>query len=185
MSSFCASRSARREAPVNAPRTDDGDLARRIQAGDQPAFRELVERHQSRIFQVIYGILHSPQDAEEIAQEVFAKVYFSIQTFDGRSSLFTWIYRIAVNECFAHLRKRSDGRPTADRAFAQRDLVNKLLARIPTEDRVLLLWKEVEDFSIVQLAEMAGLNESTVKGKLFHARRRLAEIAVRLSRRPV
>ena len=196
----------RREEPANARQTDDIGLARRIQAGDQPAFRELVERCQSKIHRVIYGILRNRADAEEIAQEVFAKVYCSIETFDGRSTLITWIYRIAVNECYAWLRKRrvklvfesdsageeltlalqsaADGRPTPDRAVADRDLINKLLARMPEEDRVLLLWKEVEGFSVVQLAEMTGLNENTIKVRLFRARRRLAELAARLSRRP-
>ena len=60
--------------------------------------------------------------------------------------------------------------------------MNKLLARIPKEDRVLLLWKEVEGFSVVQLAEMTGLNENTVKVRLFRARRRLADVAARMSR---
>jgi RNA polymerase sigma-70 factor (ECF subfamily) len=191
-------------APVNARRNDDVCLGRRVQAGDQIAFQEVVERYQSRIFRAIYGILRNRADAEEIAQEVFAKVYFSIHTFDGRSSLFTWIYRIAVNECYAYLRKRrvtqvyerdsaagrpafdlqsaADGRPTAERAVAQRDFVNKLLARMPKQDRVLLLWREIEGFSVIQVAEMTGLNENTVKVRLFRARCRLAELAARLSR---
>jgi RNA polymerase sigma-70 factor (ECF subfamily) len=139
-----------------------------------------------------------------MAQEVFAKIYFSIRSFDGRSSLFTWIYRIAVNQCYGHLRKRrvrlvyegdsaggrpafdlqsaADGRPTADRTVAQRDYLNKLLARMPKEDRELLLWREVEGFSVIQIAEMTGVNENTLKVRLFRARRRLAELAARLSR---
>ena len=74
------------------------DLVRRVKAGDEPAFRELVELYQSKILGVIHGIVRNPLDVEEIAQDVFAKVYFAIQRFDGRSSLFTWIYRIAVNQ---------------------------------------------------------------------------------------
>jgi len=195
-----------KQEPDNARRIADLDLARRIQAGDHAAFRELVERHQSRILRVIYGILRNRADAEDIAQEVFTKVYFSIRTFNGRSTLFAWIYRIAVNECYGWLRKRRvrrvfegdsagdspsfgmlsvpDGRPTADRALAQRDFLNKLLVRMPEDDRLLLLCREVEGFSMLQLAEMTGLNENTVKVKLFRARRRLAELAARLSRPP-
>jgi RNA polymerase sigma-70 factor (ECF subfamily) len=60
--------------------------------------------------------------------------------------------------------------------------MNKLLARMPEDDRVLLLWKAVEGFSVVQIAEMTGLNENTVKVRLFRARRRLVELAARLSR---
>src|SRR5262252_4385457 len=95
----------RREEAINAGRTDDMNLALRIRTGDQSAFRELVESHQSRIFRVLYGILNHRADAEDVAQDVFAKVYFSIHRFDHRSSLFTWIYRIAVNEAYSHLRK--------------------------------------------------------------------------------
>src|SRR5215467_8716061 len=99
-------RTFRRGEAITAGRTDDMNLALRIRTGDQSAFRELVERHQSRIFRVLYGILNHRADAEDIAQDVFAKVYFSIHQFDRRSSLFTWIYRIAVNEAYSHLRKR-------------------------------------------------------------------------------
>ncbi len=194
----------RREAPASVRETDDIGLTRRTQAGDEPAFRELVERNQSRILRVVYGILRNRADADEIAQEVFAKVYFSIQSFDCRCTLFTWMYRIAVNESYAWLRKRrvklvlegdsadggatfalqmtADARPTPDRAVAERDFMNKLLARMPEDDRVLLLWKAVEGFSVVQIAEMTGLNENTVKVRLFRARRRLVELAARLSR---
>jgi RNA polymerase sigma-70 factor (ECF subfamily) len=174
-------------------------------AGDQIAFQEVVERYQSRIFRVIYGILRNRADADEIAQEVFAKVYFSMRTFDCRCTLFTWIYRVAVNECYAYLRKRrvklvlecdlaaegraieldstADGQPTADRALVERDFINQLLARMPSKDRVLLLWKEADGFSISQLAAMTGLNVNTVKGRLFRARQRLIEVAKHLSRR--
>jgi RNA polymerase sigma-70 factor (ECF subfamily) len=87
----------RREKATPAGMADDIRLARRIRTGDQSAFRELVERHQSRILRVLYGILNHRADAEDVAQDVFAKVYFSIHRFDHRSSLFTWIYRIAFS----------------------------------------------------------------------------------------
>jgi len=184
----------RRKEAANAARTDDMNLALRIRAGDQSAFRELVERHQSRVFRILYGILNDTDDAEEVAQDVFAKVYFSIDRFDHRSSLFTWIYSIAVNEAYSHLRKRRtapdfhsliDGRPTPDRAAAQRDLVKKLLALIPEDDRLLLLLKEVEGCSVTNLAEMTGMNESTIKVRLFRTRRKLVGLAARLSRGPL
>ena len=73
---------------------------------DELAFREIVERYQAKIFSIIYGILRNHNDAEDIAQQVFAKVYFSIRNFDFRSSLLTWIYKITVNECYDYLRKK-------------------------------------------------------------------------------
>ena len=194
----CPMKSCRTAAGVG--KLGDTTLVRRIQAGDQTAFRELVEQCQSKVFRVIYGILHNRDDAEDIAQEVFTKVYLSIGTFDGRSSVLTWICRIAVNECYSWLRKRrvavvcdgdstggsislqvADVRTAAERALIQRDLVNKALARIPEDDRFLLLWREVEGFSVTQLTEMIGSNENTVKVKLFRARRKLANAVTRLS----
>ena len=85
---------------VDSQTNPEAALVRRCQAGDQQAFQEIVERHQSKVFSIIYGIVRSRNDAEDIAQQVFTKVYFSIKNFDLRSSLLTWIYKITVNECY-------------------------------------------------------------------------------------
>ena len=86
--------------------TEEAALVRRVQAQDEMAFREIVERFQAKVFSIIYGILRNRNDAEDIAQQVFAKIYFSIKNFDFRSSLLTWIYKITVNECYDYLRKK-------------------------------------------------------------------------------
>jgi RNA polymerase sigma factor (sigma-70 family) len=91
---------------VDHRKTDEADLVRRVQARDEIAFREVVERYQAKVFSIIFGILRNRNDAEDIAQQVFAKIYFSIGNFDFRSSLLTWIYKIAVNECYDYLRKK-------------------------------------------------------------------------------
>lgn len=187
--------------------SDEAELVRRVQAGDEAAFREIVERYQSKVFSIIYGILRNHNDAEDIAQQVFAKVYFSIKNFDFRSSLLTWIYKITVNECYDYLRKRKvrklvyesdfteeesqriqlsepgrDQGPPIDDVLARRDLALKLLARLPAEERDLLLLKEVEGHSIEELAQMTGINENTIKVKLFRARQKLLKAAQRLTR---
>src|SRR3954447_23100527 len=86
--------------------TPEGSLVRRAQSGDETAFREIVERYQSKVFSIIHSIVRQRNDVEDIAQQVFAKVYLSLKSFDFRSSLITWIYKITVNECFDYLRKR-------------------------------------------------------------------------------
>ena len=86
--------------------TQEGALVRRAQEGDESAFKEIVERYQSKVFSIIHGIVRQRNDVEDIAQQVFTKVYFSIRKFDFRSSLITWIYKITVNECYDYLRKR-------------------------------------------------------------------------------
>ncbi len=86
--------------------SDEATLVRRVQSQDEMAFREIVDRYQAKVFSIIYGILRNRNDAEDIAQQVFAKIYFSIKNFDFRSSLLTWIYKITVNECYDYLRKK-------------------------------------------------------------------------------
>jgi RNA polymerase sigma-70 factor, ECF subfamily len=194
---------------VEYKNTKEADLVRRVQSGDEMAFREVVERYQSKVFSIIYGILRNHNDAEDIAQQVFAKIYFSIKNFDFRSSLLTWIYKITVNECYDYLRKKRvrklvyesdfseddkmkmensepamDRRPMIDKTLAQRDYVNKLMAKLPEEDRRLLMLKEVEGHSVEELAEMTGLNENTIKVKLFRARQKLVKASQRLSPAP-
>ena len=193
------------DAPPKPRYPNEGDLVARLQARDEVAFREIVERYGSKVYQISYGILRNPDDADEIAQEVFAKVYFSIRGFGGRSSLYAWVYRIAVNECYGFLRKKrirlvyssdtpddtlaprlealADGGPTPDRTALQRDFINKLMARLPEEDRWLLISKEVEGFSIAELSEITGLNVNTIKVRLFRVRQSLVEAAARLRSR--
>src|ERR1700683_2876285 len=95
------------KARVDYQNTPAGAVVGRAQAGDEVAFREIVERYQSKVFAIIHGIVRQRNDVEDIAQQVFAKVYFSIRNFDFRSSMITWIYKITVNECFDSLRKKS------------------------------------------------------------------------------
>ena len=101
-----AGEGTRARTRVDHKTSEEAALVRRVQARDEMAFREVVERYQSKVFSIIFGILRNLNDAEDIAQQVFAKVYFSIKNFDFRSSLLTWIYKITVNECYDYLRKK-------------------------------------------------------------------------------
>ncbi len=194
---------------VDYENTQEGLLVRRAQAGEEAAFREIMERYQSKVFSIIHGIVRQRNDVEDIAQQVFAKVYVSIRSFDFRSSLITWIYKITVNECFDYLRKKKvrklvyesdlsedevrrventepsvDRQPPADATLARRDYVLKLLSRVSEEERMLLMMKEVEGYSVEELAQTTGMNENTIKVKLFRARQKLVRAAQRLERAP-
>lgn len=190
--------------------SDEAALVRRVQAQDEMAFREIVDRYQAKVFSIIYGILRNRNDAEDISQQVFAKIYFSIKNFDFRSSLLTWIYKITVNECYDYLRKKrvrklvyeseftsedslrlenseptSNQTPPVDQRLAQHDLILKLLAKLSEEDRTLIVMKEVEGHSVEELSAMTGMNENTIKVKLFRARQKLVKAAERLDRAPL
>lgn len=187
--------------------SEEAILVRRVQAKDEIAFKEIVERYQTKVFSIIYGILRNHNDAEDIAQQVFAKIYFSIGNFDFRSSLLTWIYKITVNECYDYLRKKrvrklvyesdfseddsvhmensqaaADHTVPVDMTLERRDLLMKVLTKVSEEDRMLILMKEVEGHSVEELAEMTGMNENTIKVKLFRTRQKLLKAAQRLQR---
>src|SRR3954453_1404751 len=154
---------------VDYQNTPEGALVQRAQAGDEAAFGEIVARYHTKVFSIIHGIVRQRNDVEDIAQQVFAKVYLSLKSFDFRSSLITWIYKITVNECFDYLRKRKvrklvyesdlsedevrrventepsvDRQEPADSDLARRDYVLKLMSRVSEEERALLMLKEVE-----------------------------------------
>src|SRR3982751_5429215 len=194
---------------VDYQNTPEGSLVQRAQAGEELGVREIVEGYQSKVFSIIHGIVRQRNDVEDIAQQVFAKVYLSLKSFDFRSSLITWIYKITVNECFDYLRKRKvrklvyesdmsedevrrveNSEPSIDRqvpmdeSLASRDYAVKLLTRVSEEERMLLVMKEVEGFSVEELAQKTGMNENTIKVKLFRARQKLVKAAQRLDRAP-
>jgi len=106
---------------VDYQNTPEGALVRRAQTGDESAFREIVERYQSKVFSIIHGIVRQRNDVEDIAQQVFAKVCFSLRSFDFRSSLVTWIYKITVNECFDYLRKKKVRKLVYESDFSEED----------------------------------------------------------------
>ena len=191
---------ARSSKPVGA--TDDRELVRRAQGEDKEAFEELIRRHQHRVFAVAGGILRKREDVEDIAQQVFVKAYFSLKRFDQRAAFSTWLYKITVNECWDLLRKKKvrplvyesdlseeqakqvmtsaekvNPGPDISERIAARENVERLLEGLDERDRLMLILKEVEGYSIEEIAEVLNLNGNTVKVRLFRARRRVVSQA--------
>jgi RNA polymerase sigma-70 factor (ECF subfamily) len=197
-----------------APAEHQKALVRRAQAGDVGAYEELVKLHQHRVLAVVGGILRGSEDVEDVAQQALAKAYFSIKRFDLRSAFGTWLYKIAVNECWDYLRKKkvrrlvyeadlseeqvrkleslpehgyggAQHRDDAGRQVEQRQLIERLLGELEEKDQVMLVMKEVEGFSVEEIGEVLGLNVNTVKVRLFRARARLVEMyRKRMQKRP-
>jgi RNA polymerase sigma-70 factor (ECF subfamily) len=198
---------ARTRSKVAYKDSPEAEVVRRCQAGDEDAFRQIVEKHQSKVFGIIYRIVRNRNDAEDIAQHVFSKIYLSIKGFDFRSSLITWVYKITVNECYDYLRKAKvrklvyesdlgeddqrsmensqlgmDRRVRIDVKTEKRDYLMKILSKVSEEERVLLIQKEVEGRTVQELAETTGLNENTIKVKLFRARQKLVKAAAKFGK---
>lgn len=183
-----------------APGAEERQLVRRAQKGDKEAFEALVVRHQHRVFAVARGILKRQEDVEDVAQQVFVKAYFSLKRFDQRAAFSTWLYKITVNECWDLLRKRKArplvyeadlseeqarqygapdrqlaSVPDASERLAMQQRLDGMLDQLDARDRAMLMLKEVEGFSVEEIAEALGLNANTVKVRLFRARRRIVE----------
>src|SRR5947209_3609893 len=189
-------------APVTGGSVDERQLVRRAQKGDKVAFETLVQRHQHRVFAVARGILKRQEDVEDIAQQVFVKAYFSLKRFDQRAAFSTWLYKITVNECWDLLRKKKvrplvyesdlseeqarqvitagdkqNPGPDVSEKMEARERVEQLLEGLDERDRLMLILKEVDGFSIEEIAEVLNLNGNTVKVRLFRARRRVVSRA--------
>ncbi len=180
----------------------DRELVRKAQANNKEAYEELVQRHQQRVFAVAGGILKRREDVEDIAQQVFIKAYFSLKRFDGRAAFSTWLYRITLNECWDLLRKKkvrpllyesdlseeqahrlagvesAEGAgPDIRQRLETKQQVERLLEGLDERDRLMLMLKEVEGFSIAEIGEVLNLNANTVKVRMFRARRRVIKMA--------
>ena len=177
------------------------DLVRRCQAGDTEAFDELVARYRTRVFGMIYNMVHSEQDAWDLAQDSFLKAWKSIKRFRGRSSFYTWIYRIVMNVTIDWLRKKQiKGVGTEfDDAIQLRQVdpasktvpktealpyetmerdeirvrIDKAIAQLSSEQRAVILMKEIEDMQYHEIAEALGCSIGTVMSRLFYARKKL------------
>jgi len=184
----------------NGRRENDRELVRRAQKEDKEAFEELVRRHQARVFAVAGGILRNKEDVEDIAQQVFLKAYFSLKRFDQRAAFSTWLYKITVNECWDLLRKRKvrpllyeadlseeqarqysaseereEQAQDVSERLEKRQELQRLLDCLEERDRTMLVLKEVQGFSVEEIAEIFGINGNTVKVRLFRARQRITE----------
>jgi RNA polymerase sigma-70 factor (ECF subfamily) len=188
-------------------RGDDRELVRRAQHGDAEAFELLVKKHQGRVFAVAGGILRNREDVEDIAQQVFVKAYFSLKKFDQRAAFSTWLYKITVNECWDLLRKKkvrplvyeselseeqatmylateqqSDSRPDVREQLEVRQQLDTWLECLEERDRTMLTLKEVQGFTVEEIAEILGINGNTVKVRLFRARQKIAQLIRRRKR---
>ena len=180
------------------------DLVRQAQAGDTEAFDQLVSRFRTRVFGMIYNMVHNEQDAWDLAQDSFLKAWKSIKRFRGRSSFYTWIYRIVMNVTIDWLRKKHvKGAGTEfDDAIQLREVdpasktvpktealpyetmergeirvrIDQAIAQISPEQRAVILMKEIEGMQYHEIAEALGCSIGTVMSRLFYARKKLQNL---------
>ena len=167
--------------------TSDEELVERCRAGDRDAFKLLFERHRDSVYNLAFGISHSPETAEDITQEVFVKAYVGLSGFRGRARFKTWLYRIAVNQS---LRARSVGSRRADKEQPMEDVilpshepepgdaaerseierrVRGAIRELPPVQRAVVSLRYIEGLDLAEVAEIMGSPLGTVKSRVHHA----------------
>ena len=170
---------------------EDLELTRRSQAGDTEAFGELVTKYRAKILGMLYGMVRDENDAWDLAQKGFLQAWRSIHRFEGRSSFYTWLYRLTVNLAIESLRRKgrreevelddaipcSLPSPRANYRLTEiRQHINAALAQLTPEHRAVIVLKEIEDLQYHEIAEILGISVGTVMSRLFYGRKKLQSI---------
>jgi len=173
---------------------DDRELVRRSQAGDPRAFRELFDRYHRQVLAVAVGLTGNGDDAMDVVQETFVRAHKNLASFQGGSSFYTWIYRIAVNVGIDYRRRQSrraeivqpepidENVADADRtldppsAFDRRELGARILRAIDEltpEHKAAIILREIEGLSYEDISQVMQCSKGTVMSRLHYARRKL------------
>ena len=186
---------------------DEHDLIRQCQTGDEQAFRHLVKRYEDRIYGLACSIIGDREAAKDAAQEAFIRAYRALGKFEGKSSFYTYLYRIATNVCLT-VAQREQRRPDSvsldgmqeanamalDRFWGTdepqndidriglRDQIQNVLNLLSPEHRAVVVLKDIEDLSQEEIANVLGLSIGTVKSRLSRARARLRDLLMPLYR---
>jgi RNA polymerase sigma-70 factor, ECF subfamily len=165
-------------------------LVESVQRGELPAFQELVEKYQQKVYYMALDMTGNHHDAEDLSQEVFIKVYTSIKDFRGDSKLSSWMYRIAMNTCIDKTRRKrlklvefddkvaekpeiKDDPLKAMESQAMQRQIDQALQKLPPRQRMIFVMRHYNELLLKEIAEILQISEGTVKAQLFRAIRKL------------
>jgi RNA polymerase sigma-70 factor (ECF subfamily) len=169
---------------------DDTVWVARCLRGDASAFEPIVRRYQRVLFSVARRMLGNHEDALDATQNAFIRAYERLDTYDPERRFFSWLYRIAVNECLNARRARRPGEPLTDSVEAPPDddplraaetweqsaQIDSALVRLSEDYRLVVVLRHFADLSYSEISEVTGVPEKTVKSRLFEARHKLGEL---------
>jgi len=168
----------------------------RCQQGDQNALKEIFNQYHKKVYRVAYGVVRQREDALDIVQEVFIKLFRSIKNFRGKSHFYTYLYRMTMNTAIDHTRKMKrqppphmvederfqlsdDVEKRPDRIFAHKELearVKAAMEKLPPDQKAALIFREVEGLSYQEMAEAMGCSIGTVMSRLHYGRKKMQEL---------
>lgn len=187
---------------INAPsEVADDELVKLALAGDETAFACIFERYRRLVVHLVSRFFRRREEIEDIAQQAFTKIYFSLKDFRGghEKSFSSWLSRLTINACYDELRRRSrrsenpfsqfsdeereyferiaaSDSADAEKSLVARDLAEKVLLQLDAKERLALTLLHGEDFSVAEVARIVGWSESKVKTRLFRCRNNLRNI---------
>jgi RNA polymerase sigma factor (sigma-70 family) len=170
---------------------DEVTCIKEVQNGNVAAFESLVNHYKSKVYTISYKIIKNREDAQEIAQDTFIKVFKNIKNFKSNSKLSTWLYRIVYNEAISKIRKKKNDHLLLEQNYdivdeedtyknfltlrdtEQRKFIEQALYNLDEDESVLLTLFYLEENSIEELQEITGLTQSNIKVKLHRGRKKL------------
>lgn len=178
----------------------DAELIQRVANGNENAFEQLVKKYQHAVFNIIYRSIGNYEDVEDVAQEIFIKVWRKAKSFKGKSKFSTWLYRIVVNHCLNYRRKHKQRLVSLDEMMEKEEIphslvvevdheqrrnaqiVREALNELPERQRIALILSRYEGRTYKEIAEMMKVSVSSVESLIFRAKTSLKEKLLQLRR---
>jgi len=175
---------------------DEARTISRCQQGDQDALKEIFDQYQKKVYRIAYGVVRQREEALDIVQEVFIKLFRSIKSFKGKSHFYTYLYRMTMNTAIDHTRKMKRQPPPnreengelqlpdnpeerPDRVFAHKELEEKVrwaMDQLSPDQKAVLVFREIEGLSYQEIADAMGCSIGTVMSRLHYGRKRVQEL---------
>lgn len=175
---------------------EESEMISRCQQGDQEALKEIFDKYHKKVYRIAYGVVRHREEALDIVQEVFIKLFHSIKNFKGRSQFYTYLYRMTMNTAIDHARKtgkqffssldeegsfepRDELEKGPERLLLQKELEERVklaMNRLPAEQKAALIFRDVEGLSYQEMAEAMGCSIGTVMSRLHYGRKKMQEL---------
>jgi RNA polymerase sigma-70 factor (ECF subfamily) len=175
---------------------EETEMISRCQQGDQEALKKIYDKYHKKVYRIAYGVVRQREDALDIVQEVFIKLFRSIKNFQGRSHFYTYLYRMVMNTSIDHARKSgkkfassldeegsfepSDGAEKGpERVFLQKELeerVKRAMDKLPAEQKAALIFRDIEGLSYQEMAEAMRCSIGTIMSRLHYGRKKMQEL---------
>jgi RNA polymerase sigma-70 factor (ECF subfamily) len=175
---------------------EEAEWISQCQQGDQDALKKIFDRYHKKVYSIAYGVLRQREDALDVVQEVFIKLFRSIKNFEGKSRFYTYLYRMSMNTAIDHTRKvkkfstssidedggfqlSDDVEKRPDRILIHKELEERMklaMGQLPADQRAAIIFREVEELSYQEIAEAMGCSIGTVMSRLHYGRKRMQKL---------